>query len=83
MPKEKEVKFKQVMTPHKEVMAENIPALWEFVKSDLKTEHIIKFGGETGVYVYKRISPIGDKVLSCRIEFIEFEEDRINNVKKS
>jgi len=83
MPKEKEVKFKQVMTPDKEFMAEYLPSFWKFIKDDLKPEHIIKFGGEKGIYIYKRLSPIGNKVLSCRIEFIEFEEERINNVKKS
>lgn len=77
-----EKKFKQVMTPHKKFMAEYLPSMWEFIKDDFKPEHMLEYGGQLGVYVYKRNFPQGNKILSCKIEFIEFEEDKINNTNK-
>ncbi len=74
---EEEKKFKQTMTPDKEFVAEYLPSFWEFIKEDLNTDLMLEYGGQSGVYLYKRNFPQGDKILACKLEFIQFEEDKI------
>lgn len=66
------------MTPSKMFMAKAIPAFWEYIKEDFKPENMVKYGGQTGVYIYKRsfqIEDTPDKVLEFKMEFVEFEEN--------
>jgi len=81
---EEEKKLKQVKIPNKKFMAEMIPDFWEFVKDDFKPEEMVKYGNQTGFYVYKRNFQREDaltKLLMFKMEFVECEEE-INNKRK-
>ena len=79
---EEEKKYKQIMMPDKEFVAEYLPSFWDFIKEDLKPDLMLEYGGQTGMYVYKRNFPQGNKILACKLEFIQFEEDKKNNKRK-
>ncbi len=77
--------FKQVIPPDKKYMEELVPVFWEFVKEDFSPENMVKFGSEKGIYIYKRpFSREGEenRILQLKMEFVEFEEEEINNKRK-
>jgi len=79
-----ENKIKQVVPPDRKFMREYLPSFWDFIKKDFSAEKMLEFGGQLKEYVYKRNFHKEDegKILSCKIEFVEFEVDEINNKRK-